>query len=243
MIYIYSLIHLIFIVVATLLWRLVDRKPDYKKYWVISIVIGLVVTLGFDFAGSILFNLWDYYSVNVLEYAILSLCTYVAVVPLLIEVIRFLIQKFMSVRLFYGIRSSRMLAFVMFVLGASLAIVLGINRISKPDTTADWQFLLGMFVATLLLSDGALGFAGDRGIITLFMRGYVLVPFVVIVSGIMCGFVWELLNEIAPLWYYHNLPEANILGIPLAVIILWGTLNLGYYTLAELVFDKLKLNP
>lgn len=222
------------------LWELFDKKYDYKNYIKISLTVGLLAAFIFDFFGTIVFQFWGYNSSNLFEYFAITLSTYVVATPLLVETFGFILNLSSKLKLNFNFSFSRLTSvigiFIVTIIGYALVFLKIFELIA-----ADLFFFAGMFIIITLWLDFLLHiYTEERGVIYRFLNGEVLAPFVIILSGFLCGFLWELLNNFIPLWSYKNLPEGNILEVPLVVVLLWGILNLSYWTGAKLFYSSLK---
>lgn len=247
MIYLYSFTHILFVFAVLFCWRIFDKKYDYKNYIRIAIVVGVVISLLFDFAGVYIFRFWEYYSSNAAEYAAIALSTYIIATPLMIETLNFFFKLLRTFKIHNprstnksGIKLNSSIAFTLLVI--SIAVVWAVaysNHYYKESIT--WLLLITLFVAGLTVFDCLVYlFRGIKGPILSVFDGRILAPFSVLVSGFIIGFFWELINLIFPLWFYKNLPPESVFGVPLAVIIFWGMLNMAYWACASIVFGKAK---
>ncbi|MBL8014668.1 MAG: hypothetical protein JNK26_00570 [Candidatus Doudnabacteria bacterium] len=241
MILLYSVIHLVYVAVVTIGWMLFDKRPDFRKYWLITAVIGSVCTIAFDFAGVVIFQFWRYFSSNEWEYIAISFSTYVVATPLFIEVTGYLIRWLAKFRLSFGIKNLNYFTYVGLILFSGLLGLSAVVVTLVQGKGYGWLFFITAFVALLLFSDGVLGLAGKKGVVTLALEGSILSPLAIVLSGLICGMIWEILNTALPLWQFTNVPTENLLGVPLVVFLFWGTLNLAYWTVAELFFSKYKI--
>lgn len=234
MIYIRALLHSIFVFGLLFIWQRIDKKQDYKNYLKVSLILGIPLGLGFDFAGVVLFKLWYYTSSNVFAYISILLATYTVITPVVIEVYNFLEKtsdKLLKVKLINT--PSRYFYIIFMIISIILLILLSYKRIQSNNSVASSSFFISMFCLLVLLSDSILGLLDEEGVITKFLKGNLLSPLSIPISGIISGFLWEILNLHIKLWIHKNLPLAKFLHVPIYVILLWGTLNLAYVTAAK----------
>lgn len=240
MIYTYSLIHLAFVALITLGWMLIDRKRDFKKYLYVTLIIGILGTVVFDFAGAIVFKFWYYRSENIIEYLFLSFCTYVVAAPVFIETQNFIMKKLNVFNLGLSFNTSRSWLQISFIFSLlNLSVVCLLELVDFIDR--DVPFFAVAFVLFIILMDSFTFLqTGIKGPYTRFIEGQFLSPFSVIISGLICGLIWEILNQRFPLWVHLELPPDKILGIPAVVILFWGALNIGYWAGANILFHRLR---
>lgn len=240
MIYIFSIIHLVFVLMMFVAWKFVDHKLDYRRYWLITLVIGSLGTFIYDFTGVFIFNFWEYSSTNIFEYLFIAFCTYVVATPLFIETINFLRSKLGEIKLPIEIRLNRMLSGVIATLFSILIFYVLLLAYNK-QITLDLKLFFILFVAITLTMDlVSYAFKSIGGPFLDLLDGKILSPLSIVLSGFFCGFLWEIINLLFPLWTYKNLPPENILGIPIVVILLWGTLNAGYRFGSVMIFGESK---
>ncbi|MFS8130722.1 MAG: hypothetical protein ACMG57_01960 [Candidatus Dojkabacteria bacterium] len=235
MIFFYSFIHFFFALLGIFAWFSIDRKRDYKRYFKVSIIIGVCLGLLFDFVLSGIFNFFSYSSTNILEYIVILFSTYVIGTPFIIETLEFFVEKlkFVKIKGFKALTSDFYYTELLISLIVSGCLfVYGLINILNPEGIL--FFIIG-FISLTFLSDAILGIHLEDGLVTRLLKGYYLTPIAVLISGLLVGFLWEFLNINLRLWTYTNLPGDSILGIPIVVLIFWGTLNLTFWTAAKVL--------
>ena len=236
-IYIYSLFHFFFVLGLLFMWRLFDKEYDYKKYAKITIFVGTLGAIFYDFVGAVMFRFWSYYSTNPLEYLTLTFFTYVVAAPLFIEVYGFLNEKFARVKLNFSLKLSNNLSIFLLILTGILGVLISLLKLNG-DLDTNWMFFIGSFLCFVIFLDQMLVLLKKaKGPFTQFLNGYIFAPFVIFTSGILCGSLWELLNVNLPLWHSNNLPKPIVFGVSLVVIVFWGTLVYGYWVLTQIFFE------
>lgn len=231
MIYLRALLHAIFVFGLLYIWRKIDKKQDYKNYLKVSLILGIPLGLGFDLAGCVLFKLWRYTSSNIFEYTAILLATYVVITPVLIEAYNFIegiSEKLVKIKLINSL--SRLFYLSSLTISAISLLSLSYNRIQNNNSPAPTTFFILTFSFLVLLSDSLLGLFGEEGTLTKFLKGHLLSPLSILVSGLISGFLWEIFNLYVRLWTHENLPSGKLLNVPIYVILFWGTLNLAYVT-------------
>ena len=211
MIYLYSLIHVLFVLAVLFCWRLIDKKYDYKNYIRIALVVGVTISLLFDFAGVYIFRFWEYYSSNAVEYIAIAFSTYIIATPLMIETFNFLFKVFRKFQLPIKLKLNPSIVFTFLVISAGIiwAIAYSIHYYKE---SLSWLLLAALFIAGLTAFDSLVFlFKGIKGPILSIFDGRILAPLSVLLSGFIIGFFWELINVIFPLWFYQNLPPKILL--------------------------------
>ncbi len=232
------MIHLIFALSAFLLWRVWDRKPDFSNYFKVAATVGIIITLVFDFTGIYILRFWGYYSTTYLEYFAIAFGTYVIATPLFVETLGYFHLQFSKFKLNYKFNVTKSGAFTLFMISSIVLWGTG-YIIHNNHVSADWPLLIGLFIFVLTFFD-SLGFLirGIKGPILSVFEGKIFAPLSVLVSGFLAGFLWEILNTYFPLWYYQNLPKNELFGVPLLVIVFWGTLNMAFWVCTNIVFGE-----
>lgn len=229
-----SLLHAIFVLGLLFLWWQWDKIRDYKNYVLLSVAIGTPIGLIFDFVGINIFKLWSYPSTDWLDYPFILIGTYIAAVPLLIETLAYFLQQQQR----WQIRTKLKVTNWYYLLSAGIGICYLGTTIARHVNLASRVTLLEyalLFFCLLVISDALLHFLHEPGLITRFLSGEWLIPIAVLASGILSGFMWELLNTQLRLWTYTDLIGPHIAGIPLVVLIFWSTLNITYWTAAKIL--------
>lgn len=235
MIFYYSFIHLFFALMAILAWFAIDRKRDYKRYFKLSLLIGIPLGILIDFGGSAIFGFWSYKSMNLLEYIAILLCTYVVATPFLIETTQYIFEKLKSIK-FKGINEfGSNFYYTEFFASLVGIMLLSIYRLTNILNAEDLPFFIILLLLLTFFSDGLLGIYREEGVVTQFLKGYYLIPVGLLLAGLIMGIPWEFLNVNLRLWTYDNLPLAHVLNIPIVVLLHWCTLNLVYWTTAKVV--------
>ncbi len=241
MIYIYSLFHILFIFGIFFLWRLIDKKLDYKRYIKITFIVGILCASLYDLVGVVLLKFWIYSIDNVFEYIVISFSTYIIATPLFLEVFDYLIFKLSKFKLNFKIEVSKaikiLLSILFSLIGLSI-LLLKIFEYIQPN----WIFFIVSSIVFLIVVDLFVNIVTNiNGPVIRFLNGEILSPISLILSGFIGGFLWELFNTYMPLWRYINLPSESILNIPLVVVIFWGILIYGYWALSQILVKDYKL--
>jgi hypothetical protein len=86
------------------------------------------------------------------------------------------------------------------------------------------------------ICDSVLGLLKIEGILTKIFKGNYFHIIALVVAGIATGFVWELFNYYIRIWFWaeSEWPTNQFLNLPIAIIFMWGGLNLCYWSLLEI---------